>query len=83
MNTKITRRDFLKKTTQAGIVSTLGGATLSHIFQGSGLSASDAVDIAVAKGSDYLESTRKAVETLGGISKFVSKSSKVAILPNS
>jgi len=83
MATKITRRDFLMKTTQVGIVSTLGGVSFSHLFQGKGLYASNEVDIAVAKGKDYALNTIKAVEILGGMEKFVPKGSKVAILPNS
>lgn len=43
----------------------------------------ETVDIAVATGSDYFASTVKAVEGVGGMSKFVPKGARVAILPNS
>jgi hypothetical protein len=41
------------------------------------------VDIAAVKGDDYFKNTIKAVEILGGMSKFVSKQSKVGLLINS
>lgn len=40
------------------------------------------VDVSVAHGSDYLKATKKAVEQLGGIERFVPSGSKVAILAN-
>jgi uncharacterized protein (DUF362 family) len=43
---------------------------------------SDAIDIGVAEGPDYLKNTKKAVELLGGMGKFVPKNSRVAILAN-
>ena len=82
MGKKITRRDFLKKSTQIGVASTLGGTVISQLLQGPFLQAAPGVDIAVAKGSDYLKGTALAVELLGGMSNFVPKGSKVAILPN-
>ena len=36
----------------------------------------------MVKGADYLKSTEKAVELLGGMSGFVPKDAKVALLPN-
>ena len=41
------------------------------------------MDIAVAAGSDYFASTVKAVDGIGGMSNFVPKDARVAILPNS
>jgi uncharacterized protein (DUF362 family) len=82
MSKKISRRDFLKKSTQIGVASTLGGTILPGLLQGPDLHASPGIDIAVAKGTDYLKGTSKAVELLGGMSNFVPKGSKVAILPN-
>jgi uncharacterized protein (DUF362 family) len=40
------------------------------------------VDISVVKGDDYLTITKKAIEILGGMEKFVKPGSKVAILAN-
>ena len=82
MDSKITRRDFLKKSTHIGVASTLGGSILSGLLRDPYLHASPGVDIAVAKGADYIEGTGKAVELLGGMTNFVSKGAKVAILPN-
>jgi uncharacterized protein (DUF362 family) len=77
MSKEITRRSFIKKSTSIGVLSVLGGSLLPDLAFGG-----DAIDIAVVKGEDYFESTRKAVELLGGMGKFVPKNSKVAILAN-
>lgn len=80
MTKKITRRTFIKETTAIGATSLIGGSLIT----GSGglLSAGEKVDISVAKGKDYLESTLMAVEKLGGMKRFVPKGARVAILPN-
>jgi uncharacterized protein (DUF362 family) len=82
MGAKMTRRDFIKKSTHIGVASTLGGAVFSGLLRGPYLLASPGIDIAVAKGTDYLKGTAEAVELLGGMTNFVPKGSKVAILPN-
>lgn len=84
MAKKIKRRDFIKKSTHIGISAAIGGGIIPHFFGSSFLHASglEDVDLAVVSGGDYLKSTIKAVELLGGIEKFVPKNSKVAIIPN-
>jgi uncharacterized protein (DUF362 family) len=45
-------------------------------------SGQEPIDVAVVKGHNYFENTMKAVELLGGMSRFVPAGSSVAILPN-
>ncbi len=83
MPNKIGRREFVKKSTQIGISAAIGGSFICDLMDGSvQVSGKQTVDIAVSSGADYIESTARAVDLLGGIEKFVPKDSKVAILPN-
>lgn len=77
MSKEITRREFLKTSAAIGAGSVLGTTMIPKITFGS-----ETIDIGVAKGADYLENTKKAVELLGGMGRFVNKNSKVAILAN-
>lgn len=77
MARKIDRREFFRTGAQAGLTLALSGK----------LSASagrpvKAVDVAVGVGEDYGKAAAKAVEVLGGMSKFVPKGARVALLPN-
>ena len=74
---KITRRSFLIRSTIYGV-----GSALTRRFAKAGPIRDESIDIAVVKGTDYFESTREAVELLGGMGKFVPKNSRVAILAN-
>jgi uncharacterized protein (DUF362 family) len=80
MSKKITRRTFIKESAAIGATSLVGAGLLS----GSGglLQAGEKVDISVVQGKNYLDNTKKAVELLGGMKKFVLRGSRVAILPN-
>jgi len=80
---KISRRDFLKGCGVAGL-----GLGLASIAPGivKGVLAeesavSEGLDIVAVKG-DTAKAVRAAVETLGGIAKFVSRGDKVIIKPN-
>lgn len=77
MSNKITRRSFIKKSSAVGVTTILGSSLVSDIG-----CRYEPIDIAVTKGENYLENTKKAVELLGGMEKFVPKNSKVAILAN-
>jgi len=77
MSKKLNRRDFIKAGTAIGV-----GAALSGKFGADLAFGGEAVDVGVAKGADYFAATKKAVELVGGIKKFVPKNAKVAILPN-
>ena len=69
----MTRRKFLK-TTAAGIVLGLAGRPSFSI-------AKEEVDLAVISG-DPVTATKKALEALGGISRFVKKGQRVVLKPN-
>ena len=69
----MTRRNFLK-TTAAGIALGLAGKPSFSI-------AGEEVDLAVISG-DPAAATKKALEALGGISRFVKKGQRVVLKPN-
>jgi uncharacterized protein (DUF362 family) len=71
------RREFLKKSLLMG-----AGISLIPELAKSSFNGSAAIDISAVKGSDYFNCTITAVEKLGGISKFVPKGSRVALLHN-
>lgn len=77
MSKKINRRDFIKAGTAIGV-----GAALSGKFPPDVVFGGDVADVGVARGKDYLANTKKAVELIGGIKKFVPRGAKVAVLPN-
>jgi len=83
MRRSIERREFLKKGLKVGLTAAVGGPLLRQ-FAGDPFSAlaKDAPDIAVVWGDDYGKNALKAVELLGGIERFVSRNSRVAILAN-
>jgi uncharacterized protein (DUF362 family) len=70
---KITRRKFLKGAA-AGVALGLAGRPSFSI-------AREDVDLAVISG-DPVAATRKAIEALGGISRFVKKGQRVVLKPN-
>jgi uncharacterized protein (DUF362 family) len=73
----VNRRDFLKK----GILIGAGVGLLPKISK-AGFFNTATCDIAVVTGTNYFASTIKAIEMVGGISKFVPKGSKVGIIVN-
>ncbi len=77
MSKEITRREFIKTSTAIGVGTALSGALVPNITFGD-----EAIDIGVATGPNYFKNTKKAVELLGGMEKFVPNGSKVAILAN-
>jgi len=83
MNKMINRRDFIRKSLKAGLSVAAAGPVLARFSQTSLLAQVKVpVDVAAVSGSDYLKNTIKAVETLGGMKRFVPKGSRVALLPN-
>jgi len=83
MAKKIGRREFVKESAKIGISAAIGSSFIYGLMDGSVHAVGkDAVDIAVSSGADYIKSTARAVDLLGGIEKFVPKDSRVAILPN-
>ncbi len=83
MSKEITRRSFIKKSAAIGTTTILAGKALDKVLDTSvDAVAQGRVDVSVVEGSDYYRSTLKAVEELGGVTRFIPKGSKVAILPN-
>lgn len=72
-NHEISRRQFLKATA-AGVAIGLAGNP-------SFLNAFDEIDLAVVSG-EPAAATRKALEAMGGVSRFVKKGQRVVIKPN-
>lgn len=70
---KITRRHFLK-TAAAGVALSLAGRTSFSV-------AKEEYDLAVISG-EPVAATRKALEAIGGISRFVKKGQRVVLKPN-
>ena len=72
MDKSLDRRDFIIATAALGASFTLGGLieTVGAAFAGP-----PPPDLAVVEGSNYYDAARTAVETLGGMSRFVSKGS--------
>ena len=77
MSKNINRREFIKTSTAIGVGAVLGDKLSPELALGARLP-----DLVVVKGEDYMASTKKAVELLGGMKTFVPEGSKVAILPN-
>jgi hypothetical protein len=81
MNSKINRRNFIKKGSIIGLGSYIGLSlmakkTLANLF-------SIHPGIAVVNGKDYFNGTKKAIDILGGMSEFVKEGQKVGLLINS
>jgi uncharacterized protein (DUF362 family) len=84
MGSRITRRNFIIKSAALAASSSIGSIGLSSAIE-SGLNSNlrnNNIDVAVAAGSNYFENTVKAVEILGGMSKYVPKNSSVLLLGN-
>ncbi len=82
MSMKIGRREFFRKSAQAGLALAVG-RELSGAGKPAGAAlAARASVLGVGIGSDYEKATTLAVGLLGGIKKFVPKGARVALLPN-
>lgn len=77
MTKDINRREFLKKSAAISAGAVLGEKLSPELAFGD-----ETPDLAVVKSKDYLAGTKRAVELLGGMGRFVPKGSKVALLPN-
>jgi uncharacterized protein (DUF362 family) len=79
MSYQYTRRAFIKKSATLGAASLAAGHFLPDML----LAGEEPVsDIASVSGKDYSRITAEAVRKLGGMEKFVSSGTNVAILPN-
>lgn len=83
MSRKTGRRTFFKDSVQFGLALAAGCATPARLLEGGrGKGPAEAPGIAVVTGDDYGACSVKAVELLGGMTRFVPRGAKVALLPN-
>lgn len=84
MKKKITRRNFIKESAAFSVSTSLVTSGLSNIMEDAEKKnfPHKNIDVAVTIGGDYFENTKKAIEILGGMSKFVPKNSSVLLLGN-
>lgn len=79
---KISRREFIKQGTGMGAAAIASGKLYAKHLEPERKNAAYP-HIAVVEGSDPMQSVEKAVDMLGGIKRFISPGSRVALLPNS
>ena len=82
MARKIGRREFFKTSAGAGLGLALGGRLAAGAGAAAARRAKKGVDVAVGVGPDYGRAATAAVRLLGGMTRFVPKGAKVALLPN-
>ncbi len=84
MKKKITRRNFIKGSAAFGVSTSIGTSELSNIIEDvvSPIRSQKNIDVAVTVGRDYFKSTNRAIDMVGGMSKFVPKDSSVLLLGN-
>ena len=77
----ISRRRFIQKTGLAGLLSFFPSVFFpSHLFSGN---KTEIPDLAVISGENIFENTRKIIDILGGIRRFVKPGQSVGLLVNS
>ncbi len=81
MKPSLDRRDFLKQSLLLSATALTGFISFPEKLFSAAISP--AIDISVVTGTDPFNDTIKAVEALGGMSKFVNKGNKVMLLINS
>jgi uncharacterized protein (DUF362 family) len=80
---KITRREFIFRGAGIGIAASLGMFSTSRCVKTLVEPVrTDTPDLVIAKGGDPTNNTKKAIQALGGIERFVTKGDKVVIKPN-
>ena len=83
MGKGIERREFLKRGLRTGLAAAAAGPVFGHLaFSALRAQAEDLPDVAVVSGDDFSRNAGKAVELLGGMSRFVPKNARVLILAN-
>lgn len=76
------RRDFLKRTTIAGVAATLSFDQLHAALETNHLSVESAPDLVAVMGGEPAELLERAIKELGGIEQYVKKGQTVVIKPN-
>jgi uncharacterized protein (DUF362 family) len=77
-----TRRWFLKTSAAAGASVGLGASVVTELLSTSPVFGADLPDLAAISGTDPFTSTVAAVDRIGGMSRFVSPGSRVAVNAN-
>ncbi len=77
-----TRRWFLKTSAAAGASVGLGASALTELLSSAPVFAADQPDLAAVVGDDPFTNTVAAVDKIGGMSRFVTKGSRVAVNAN-
>lgn len=77
----ITRRDFIKRTAYTAVGLSLAG-TYSHLLPALGQEEDGFPDLTVVTDGSPAEMTKRAVDLLGGMKRFVSKGDVVVVKPN-
>jgi uncharacterized protein (DUF362 family) len=77
-----TRRWFLKTSAAAGASVGLGATVVSEMLSSSPVFAADHPDLAAMTGADPFQNTLAAVDKIGGMSRFVTPGSRVAVNAN-
>lgn len=83
MRTDESRRAFLKAGVLLGAGALIGRRNSSLLARTSEVLVPEAPDVSVVHGDDYYAMTVKAVKMLGGMQRFVARSSSVGLLVNS
>jgi uncharacterized protein (DUF362 family) len=81
VSSKINRRKFIKNTGKLGAAAVVGNFALAG--KSSFASFFNSPDIVVVKGTDFFQNTIRAIDALGGMSRFVPAGYKVGLLINS
>lgn len=74
------RRKFLKLTGMAGVA--ISGIIESPLIMGADKNTKSALDLAVVQNGDPVMLVQKAIDMMGGISRFVKKGNVVVVKPN-
>jgi uncharacterized protein (DUF362 family) len=82
MGETLNRRDFILRSTALGSTLAFGGI-LDRLAGPTAFASEEPPDLAVVEGANYYDAARKAVDTLGGMKKYVSRGSRVGLLVNS
>lgn len=86
MNASVTRREFLSRSVCLGAFALAGAHPFTRLAAANLSAAAPAgsppVDLGVVEGPDPFENTRRAIELLGGMSRFVKPGQRVGLLIN-
>lgn len=76
------RRDFVQKSAVAGAAMLLGLDGISNVFTRNGLTVAKAPDLVAVMGGEPEIMLDKALQSFGGITRFIKKGQKIVIKPN-